>query len=153
MTTPVPVVASGFLPIKTLADFRLVFHAFVLAAVPLLVTLFGVGQSSVAGWAAVALAAADAILSFTNTADGIRELIYAIGGVAQTVLLAVGNWNASDVISKVGAVVTFLVALVAVFYTPNSVVTAPLLAAIPPAKAAPRKRASKATPAKKVSGD
>lgn len=119
------IVESGFRPLKTKEDWRLFFHAAVAALVPLLVVLWGVSEQGVLGYTAAGLAAADAVLSFTNTSDGVRRVIYAIGGVAQTVLLAVGNWAESDVTLKVGAVVTFLTALVAIFYTPNSAVSTP----------------------------
>lgn len=115
-------VESGFKPLKTKEDFRLAFHALVLALIPVLVVLFGVTENDIVIWSVPILAAVDALLSFVNTQDGIRKVVYAVGGLAQTVLLVVGHMNESDVTLKVGALVTFLTALVAVFYTPNSVV-------------------------------
>lgn len=121
-----PLVESGFRPLKTKEDFRLAFHALVLALVPVLVVLFGVTENSIAIWTVPVLAAVDALLSFVNSQDGIRKVIYAVGGLAQTVLLVWGHVSESDATLRVGALVTFLVALVAVFYTPNSVVANPV---------------------------
>lgn len=118
-------VESGFRPLKTKEDLRLAFHALVLALVPVLVALFGVTENSVVIWSVPILAAVDAVLSFANSSDGVRKVIYAVGGLAQTVLLVLGHMAESDVTLKVGALVTFLTALVAVFYTPNSVVANP----------------------------
>lgn len=113
---------SGLKPIKTWADARLALHSVTLAVVPLLVVLFGVNGSAVLGWVALVFAAVDAITSFTNTYDGVRKFIYVVGGIAQSALLAVGVAADNELSLKVGAVITFATALVAVFYTPNSVV-------------------------------
>lgn len=121
-----PQVESGFRPLKTKEDYRLAFHALVLAVVPVLVALFGITENALVIWTVPILAAVDAILSFANSSDGVRKVIYAFGGLAQTILLVVGHMAESDATLKVGALVTFLVAAVAVFYTPNSVVANPV---------------------------
>lgn len=119
-------VSGGFKPLKTKEDYRLALHALVAAGVPVLVLLgLGTGQSWVT-WTAVGFAAIDPLFSFSNTYDGLRKVIYGLGGLAQVVLLGVGQWSESDVALKVGALVTFLTAVIAIFYTPNSAVVNPV---------------------------
>lgn len=113
---------SGFRPLKTAADYRLALHTLTAAAVPILV-LFGVNEATYLGWVALGFSAFDALVAFSNTYDGLRKFIYSAGGIAQSALLAIGVASDAPVLLGIGAAVTFLTAVVAVFYTPNSAVT------------------------------
>lgn len=126
MTTPaIPVIPlDGVKPLKTAADWRDFFHR-LSPYLTLILVGFGLANSVVVAlWSGVALAALDAILSFTNTEDGARKLVYGLGGVAQTVLLAVTAWGADLVTAVIGLVVFVLTSYVASKYSPDSTLAA-----------------------------
>lgn len=126
MTAPViPVIPlDGVKPLKTAADWRDFFHR-LSPYVTLILVGFGLANSVVVAlWSGVALAGIDAILSFTNTEDGARKLVYGLGGVAQTVLLAVTAWGADLVTAVIGLVVFVLTSYVASKYSPDSTLAA-----------------------------
>lgn len=128
MSVPLPALQvlipdAGVRPLKTAADWRDFFHRLAPMATLVLV-LVGLNQNVVALWVGVGLAALDAILSFTNSEDGVRRLVYGLGGVTQTVLLAVTALGEQLVTAIIGLVVFVLTSYVASKYAPPSTMTA-----------------------------
>lgn len=115
--------AAGLRGIKTREDVQNLIHVVTLAAVPLLVSLHIGTQDQILAWAALLFAAVDPIVSFNNSPDNMRKIIYGVGGLVQAILIGVGTWSQDDVMQIGGAVMTFLVSLLAAFYTPTSGLT------------------------------
>jgi hypothetical protein len=128
----------GIRPLKTKADWRDFFHRLAPMATLVLV-LVGLNQNAVALWVGVGLAAVDALLSFVNTYDGARRLVYGLGGVVQTVLLTVTALGDQLVTAIIGLVVFVLTSYLASKYAPDSTLSAaPTGPASDPRTRAPR---------------
>ena len=94
MEPVLPTADSGVSPIRSKADLR----DFVHRAVATIVTILGTYQvawadangSVVTAWIPAVLGVVDAALSYGNATDIRRKVIYAVAGIAQLALVAVG---------------------------------------------------------------
>ncbi|AYN57980.1 holin [Mycobacterium phage Fowlmouth] len=112
---------NGVMPLKTLDDWRAMFHQVVPIIVTALVTANIVTDSQVTLWLPFVFAIADNLLSVGNATDRVRKAIYSIfallqGGSAVTTIL-VSHQELTPIIT---AGITIASAIFANFYTPTS---------------------------------
>lgn len=124
--TALNVPASGANPLKTLDDWRGLFHQLVPVIVTALVAMHIATDNQVALWIPFVFAIADPLLSLGNTADKIRRVIYGLlaalqAGSAITAVIEVAANHASPVVAPVitagGALIS---GVLGKFFTPNS---------------------------------
>lgn len=117
---------SGVMPLKTMDDWRALFHQIVPVIVTALVGANIVTEGQVALWIPLVFAIADPILSIANTQDKIRKIIYGLlaalqAGSGLTALVEVVANNSSPVVAPAitagGAIIS---GILANFFTPTS---------------------------------
>lgn len=112
-------------PLKTLDDWRSLFHQLVPIIVTALVTLHLVTTSQVTLWVSVVFAIADPLLSVGTSNDRIRKVIYGLLALVQTgsiltqvtqVAVEHSNPVVAPVITAVGAAIS---GILGTFFTPT----------------------------------
>lgn len=125
-TTTLVVPASGVMPLKTMDDWRALFHQIVPIVVTALVTAHLVTESQLALWIPLAFAIVDPLLSIGNTTDKIRRVIYGLlalvqAGSAVTAVVEVVAQHSNPVVAPIitagGALIS---GVLGKFFTPTS---------------------------------
>ena len=112
---------NGVMPLKTLDDWRAMFHQLAPIIVTALVTANLVSNDQVTLWLPFVFAIADNLLAVGNTTDKVRKTIYALFALLQgssavtTVLVSHQEWTP---IATAGIAIAS--AIFANFYTPTS---------------------------------
>lgn len=112
--------ATGWRLPKTKEDWRLTFHMFTLVVTPVLL-LIGISGQTWEFWSGLGLGLIDSLLAFVLTPDGIRKVLYAIGGVVTAVAGFLHYGDPVFVTALVAAIATALSSFIASFYTASSV--------------------------------
>lgn len=110
----------GVWPLKSPADWRDALHKFV-AALALIAGsyhLLEAGDPILVVWIPAVLGIVDAIFARANSTDGNRRIVYAVGALAQLVLVAVGWATANQAMEVVGLAMTVITSAFASAFTP-----------------------------------
>ena len=110
--------------LKNLDNIRAFIHQITPVVVTVLTTLAITTEDKAALWVSLFFAIIDPLLSYRNTTDKIRQIVYGIGGLAQSGgLLAAATMVAPPAVLPVAsAVLTILTSTLSRFYTPTSTV-------------------------------
>lgn len=123
-TLVVPV--SGVNPLKTLDDWRGLFHQLVPVIVTVLVAVHVATENQIALWIPFVFAIADPLLSLGNTADKARRIAYSLlavlqaGSTISAVIDVVANHSNPVVAPAISAGGALVSGVLAKFFTPNS---------------------------------
>lgn len=117
---------SGVMPLKTLDDWRALFHQIVPVIVTALVGMNLVTEGDVSLWIPFVFAIADPLLSVANTQDKVRRIIYGLlatlqAGAGLSMIFETVAQNSSPVVAPAitagGAIIS---GILANFFTPTS---------------------------------
>lgn len=123
--------APGVWPLKAKSDWRDFIHN-VVAWVALIVGSYVVGFENsplMVLWIPAVLGVLDAIFAYVNSVDGQRRVAYAVGGVAQLALMAVGVATEQQAVMIVSLAVTVVTSFLASKFTPTSPISPPTMVA------------------------
>lgn len=119
--------SSGVAPLKTLDDWRALFHQLAPVIVTMLVGLHLVTEAQVTLWLPFVVAIADNLLAVGNTVDKIRKAIYAVlllfqtGTAATTIIGAITNSPQVELYAPViTGGLTLITSILARFYSGTS---------------------------------
>lgn len=116
---------TGVLPVanlKNLDNWRALIHQVTPVVVTVLTALSITTDDKAAVWVSLLFAIVDPLLSYRNTTDKIRQVIYGLGGLLQSggLLTAALMVAPPTIVPVVSAVVTVITSTLSRFYTPTS---------------------------------
>jgi hypothetical protein len=116
---------TGMLPaanLKNLDNWRALLHQITPVVVTVLTALGVTTQDQAALWVALVFAFLDPLLSYSNTTDKFRQIVYGVSGVLQSggLLTTILMPHAPTAVPVASALLTILSSTLSRFYTPTS---------------------------------